>query len=84
MRTMDYQSGEKQLIKSSGDDGDLRPIAHRLGMQKIKWSSRTVRSTTSTVEGQGDKDAPLHSLDTLRVFMAKVEKQIQGRMDEEK
>ena len=48
MRTMDYQSSAKQLIKSAETMEIYAPIAHRLGMQKIKWSSRTARSTTST------------------------------------
>jgi len=37
MRTMDYQSGKKQMEKASETMQVYAPIAHRLGMQKIKW-----------------------------------------------
>ena len=37
MRTMEYQSGEKQLEKAHETIEMYAPIAHRLGMQKIKW-----------------------------------------------
>lgn len=37
MRTMAYQSEEKQRIKSLETMEIYAPIAHRLGMQKIKW-----------------------------------------------
>lgn len=37
MRTMEYQSKEKQVQKSLETMEIYAPIAHRLGMQKIKW-----------------------------------------------
>ena len=37
MRTMDYQKPEKQRQKSFETMEIYAPIAHRLGMQKIKW-----------------------------------------------
>jgi len=37
MRTMDFQSPEKQLLKSLETMQIYAPIAHRLGMQAIKW-----------------------------------------------
>ena len=37
MRTMEYQSPEKQKQKSLETMEIYAPIAHRLGMQKIKW-----------------------------------------------
>ena len=37
MRTMDYQTPEKQRIKSHETMEIYAPIAHRLGMQKAKW-----------------------------------------------
>ena len=37
MRTMQYQSPQKQLIKCQETMDIYAPLAHRLGMQKIKW-----------------------------------------------
>ena len=37
MRTMEYQSAEKQREKALETMEIYAPIAHRLGMQKIKW-----------------------------------------------
>ena len=37
MRTMQYQSPEKQRIKCRETMDIYAPLAHRLGMQKIKW-----------------------------------------------
>ena len=37
MRTMDYQTPEKQRAKSLETMQVYAPIAHRLGMQRIKW-----------------------------------------------
>ncbi len=37
MRTMQYQTPQKQLIKCRETMDIYAPLAHRLGMQKIKW-----------------------------------------------
>ena len=37
MRTLEYQSGPKQISKSTETMEIYAPIAHRLGMQKLKW-----------------------------------------------
>ncbi len=37
MRTMEYQTPEKQKQKSFETMEIYAPIAHRLGMQKMKW-----------------------------------------------
>ncbi len=37
MRTMQYQTPEKQLIKCRETMDIYAPLAHRLGMQKMKW-----------------------------------------------
>ena len=84
MRTMDYQSGEKQLIKSAETMEIYAPIAHRLGMQKIKWELEDRSLYYLDREGYKEiTDALSTRMDTLRVFMDKVEKQIQKRMDDE-
>jgi GTP pyrophosphokinase len=37
LRTLDYKSGPKQRSKSAETIEIYAPIAHRLGMQKVKW-----------------------------------------------
>ena len=37
MRTMQYQTPEKQILKCRESMDIYAPLAHRLGMQKIKW-----------------------------------------------
>ena len=84
MRTMDYQSQEKQLIKSAETMEIYAPIAHRLGMQKIKWELEDRSLYYLDREGYKEiTDALSSRMDTLTAFMDKVEKQIQQRMDEE-
>lgn len=84
MRTMDYQSQEKQLIKSAETMEIYAPIAHRLGMQKIKWELEDRSLYYLDREGYKEiTDALSTRMDTLRIFMDKVEKQIQKRMDDE-
>ncbi len=37
MRTLEYQTPEKQIIKSKETMNVYAPLAHRLGMQRMKW-----------------------------------------------
>lgn len=84
MRTMDYQSKEKQLIKSAETMEIYAPIAHRLGMQKMKWELEDRSLYYLDREGYKEITEALSTrMDTLRVFMDKVEKQIQKRMNDE-
>ena len=84
MRTMDYQSKEKQLIKSAETMEIYAPIAHRLGMQKVKWELEDRSLYYLDREGYKEITEALSTrMDTLRVFMDKVEKQIQKRMNDE-
>ncbi len=85
MRTMDYQSQEKQLIKSAETMQIYAPIAHRLGMQKIKWELEDLSLYYLDREGYREITQTLDvRMETLRSFMDKMENQIQSRMEEER
>lgn len=84
MRTMDYQSEDKQLIKSAETMQIYAPIAHRLGMQKIKWELEDLSLYYLDREGYREITETLDvRMETLRSFMDKMETQIQSRMNEE-
>ncbi len=84
MRTMDYQSDEKQLVKSAETMEIYAPIAHRLGMQKIKWELEDRSLYYLDRDGYDQITQALgQRMDTLRTFMGKIERQIQLRMDSE-
>ena len=84
MRTMDYQTAEKQLVKSAETMEIYAPIAHRLGMQKIKWELEDLSLLYLDREGYREITEALgQRMETLTAFMDKVEKQIKARMDEE-
>ncbi|WP_297214265.1 RelA/SpoT family protein [uncultured Flavonifractor sp.] len=84
MRTMEYQSPKKQKEKALETMEIYAPIAHRLGMQRIKWEL---------------EDTSLHYLDPVgykeiadelearsaahEEFMASVQKRIQERLEAE-
>ena len=83
MRTMDYQSPEKQRLKSLETMQIYAPIAHRLGMQAVKWELEDLslryldpigyKSITDTIEAR----RPI-----LEDFMAEREEEIRKRMQE--
>ena len=84
MRTMDYQTAEKQLIKSAETMEIYAPIAHRLGMQRIKWELEDLSLLYLDREGYRQiTEALSRRMETLTDFMDRMEKQIKARMDEE-
>ena len=84
MRTMDYQTAEKQLIKSAETMEIYAPIAHRLGMQRIKWELEDLSLLYLDREGYRQiTEALSRRMETLTDFMDRMEKQIKARMDDE-
>ena len=83
MRTMDYQAGEKQFKKSTETMQIYAPIAHRLGMQRIKWELEDLSFYYLNREAY---DAITHDLDARREsldsFMADIEAKMAARFQE--
>ena len=81
MRTMEYMSPEKQRSKSLETMEVYAPIAHRLGMQKIKWELEDLaliyldpvgyREITETIDKRRSE---------MEIFMAAVEEKIKARL----
>lgn len=84
MRTMEYQSPEKQRSKSLETMEIYAPIAHRLGMQKIKWELEDLSLLYLDPVGYKEiTDALNARTEILESFMSSVESTIQERMDED-
>ena len=83
MRTMAYQSPNKQRTKSLETMEIYAPIAHRLGMQKIKWEledlSLQYLDPIGYQEIVGVLDAKVGELSS---FMSGIEQKIKTRLDE--
>ncbi len=83
MRTMEYQSPDKQRSKSLETMEIYAPIAHRLGMQRIKWELEDLSLLYLDPIGYKEvTDALEQRMGTLVGFMADVESSIKARMDE--
>ena len=82
MRTMAYQSEEKQRIKSLETMEIYAPIAHRLGMQKIKWELEDLSLLYLDPEGyRAITDALDERMPTLEKFMDEMRTQIRERLE---
>ena len=84
MRTMEFQSPEKQLIKSRETMDIYAPIAHRLGVEQVKDELEDLsllyldpvgyQEITSTLEKRSD---------IMARFIVDMEKRLEARMAEE-
>ncbi|MFQ8758804.1 MAG: RelA/SpoT family protein [Intestinimonas sp.] len=84
MRTMNYQSARKQREKALETMEIYAPIAHRLGMQKIKWELEDLSlQYLDPVGYQGDQRRAAPPLSAHEEFMAGIQKKIKDRLAEE-
>ena len=83
MRTMEYQTPEKQKQKSFETMEIYAPIAHRLGMQKMKWELEDLSLKYLDPVGYKEiTDALEEKAAQYDGFMAAVQERIAGRLAE--
>ncbi|NCB63103.1 MAG: bifunctional (p)ppGpp synthetase/guanosine-3',5'-bis(diphosphate) 3'-pyrophosphohydrolase [Clostridia bacterium] len=84
MRTMNYQSAKKQREKALETMEIYAPIAHRLGMQKIKWELEDLSlQYLDPVGYQEISEELLRRSSAHEEFMTVIRGRIQDRLDEE-
>ena len=84
MRTMDYQSAEKQRSKSLETMEIYAPLAHRLGMQRAKWELEDLSLRYLDPAGYREiTDYLEQKMPQLEAFMSSVEEKIRTRLQEE-
>ncbi len=80
-RTMEYQTREKQVSKSMETMDIYAPLAHRLGMQKIKWELEDTSLRYLDPDGYDNIMAYLEEhKDTVNAFMENIQEKIRQRM----
>ncbi len=82
MRTMQYQTPEKQLVKSLETMEVYAPIAHRLGMQQAKWELEDL--SLRYLDPQGYEEITNYLAEKMPVldeFMNSMNKKIQDRLE---
>ena len=83
MRTMEYMTPAKQLEKSTETMEIYAPIAHRLGLQRVKWELEDRSLRYIDPEGYREITEYLESKkERLDAFMAMVEMRITKRLSE--
>ena len=84
MRTLEYQSERKQKEKSLETMEIYAPIAHRLGMQRIKWELEDISLRYLDPIGYADVQKELDELTTENGdFLENARSQIEARLKEE-
>jgi guanosine-3',5'-bis(diphosphate) 3'-pyrophosphohydrolase len=84
MRTMEYQSARKQREKALETMEIYAPIAHRLGMQRMKWELEDLSLQYLDPVGYREiADELAERSSTHEEFLAAIRERIQERLDEE-
>ena len=84
MRTMEYQTAEKQRQKSLETMEIYAPIAHRLGMQRIKWELEDLARKYLDPVGYDEITRSLAAKQSEHeAFMDRVQAQIEERLKEQ-
>mgnify|MGYP005875156779 CR=1 FL=1 len=84
MRTMEYQTAEKQRQKSLETMEIYAPIAHRLGMQRIKWELEDLSLKYLDPVGYDEITRSLEAKQSEHeAFMERVQAQIEARLKEQ-
>ena len=81
MRTLEFQSERKQKEKSLETMEIYAPIAHRLGMQRIKWELEDIALHYLDPIGYADVQRELEELTREnKEFLERMQKQIESRL----
>ena len=84
MRTMQYQREDKQRSKSLETMEIYAPIAHRLGMQKVKWELEDLSLQYLDPVGYKEiNDSIGARMNELQAFMDSMQTRIQTRLEAE-
>ena len=84
MRTLQYQSDKKQKEKALETMEIYAPIAHRLGMQKLKWELEDLALCYLDPVGFRDVEEELEKLNRENSdFLERMQEQIEERLNQE-
>ena len=84
MRTMQYQTPKKQREKALETMEIYAPLAHRLGMQRIKWELEDLSLQYLDPVGYNDIKTQLESrFSAHQEFLANTQAKLQKRMEQE-